>query len=296
MSRIEALVVLHPVSARAAAGRPVSECLHPLPAEAPALRVEDRGVSRGDGVFESLTAYDADPVDLPAHLQRLARSADRLELPEISGAVVEAGVRRALETAGAGETTVRIVVTRGPEGASEPTAWVTAAPAADLSDQRRDGVRVVLLDRGMRSDAGREAPWLLTGVKTLSYAIHAAAAREARRRGADDAVFVSTDGFVLEATTASVLVRRGRRMITPPQEHGILQGTTVTRAAAVLSELGMPLESRALPAAELSDCDALWLLSSGRRAVPVIELDGRPVPLDREVTAALERGLGRPQD
>lgn len=127
-------------------------------------------------------------------------------------------------------------------------------------------------------------------MKTLSYAIHAAAAREARRRGADDAVFVSTDGFVLEATTASVLVRRGRRMITPPQEHGILQGTTVTRAAAVLSELGMPLESRALPAAELSDCDALWLLSSGRRAVPVIELDGRPVPVDREVTAALERG------
>lgn len=293
MSPIESLVVLHPVSARAAAGLAVAECLHQLPAQGPALRVDDRGVSRGDGVFESLTAHDGRPVDLPAHLQRLARSAERLELPELSGAVVEAGVRRALEAAGGGETTVRIVVTRGPEGASEPTAWVTAAPAADLSAQRRDGVRVVLLDRGMRSDAGRAAPWLLTGVKTLSYAIHAAAVREARRRGADDAVFVSTDGFVLEATTASVLVRRGRRMITPPQEHGILQGTTVARASAVLGELGMPLEARALLAAELSECDGLWLLSSGRRAVPVIELDGRPVPLDRQVTDALERGLGR---
>ena len=78
MSPIESLVVLHPVSARAAAGRPVSECLHPLPAEAPALRVEDRGVSRGDGVFESLTAHDGCPVDLTAHLQRLVADYEQL--------------------------------------------------------------------------------------------------------------------------------------------------------------------------------------------------------------------------
>ena len=293
MSPTEAVVVLHPVSARGAGDRSVGECLHAQNPQEPVLRVDDRGVLRGDGVFETLTAFEGRPAGLPAHLARLARSAHRMDLPELSESVVAAGVELALRLTGHPESTVRIVVTRGPDGAQEPTAWVSAAPAADHSQQRRDGVRAVLLDRGMHSDAGREAPWLLTGVKSLSYAVHAAALREARRRGADEAIFISTDGFVLEAATASVLARRGQQLITPPEEHGILQGTTVARAREVLAARGLPLVSRGLPVGELGECDALWLLSTGRRAVPIIELDGRPVPLDRQLTEALEQGLGR---
>ncbi len=54
-----------------------------------------------------------------------------------------------------------------------------------------------MLDRGYRHDAERTSPWLLAGAKTLSYAVNRAMLREAARRGADDAIFVSSDGYVL---------------------------------------------------------------------------------------------------
>lgn len=293
MSRIAAVVVMRPVTAEGAASLPVRQCLHDHDPEAPLLRVDDLGVTRGDGIFESISVLEGVPVDLSGHLSRLRRSAELLDLPPLCAPVIEAAVLRAVGAcAGQGRLSVRVVVTRGPENDAEPTAWAAAAPAPDLSGQRRDGVRAVLLDRGLRADAGSRAPWLLAGVKTLSYAAHSAATREARRRGADEAVFVSADGFVLEAPTASVLARFGDRAVTPPEDQGILPGTTVARAAGVLASAGVTLQHRPLPAAELTGCDGLWLLSSGRRAVPVIELDGRPLPLDRDLTDLLIRNLG----
>ena len=88
------------------------------------------------------------------------------------------------------------------------------------------GIRVVTLDRGIDSGVPARAPWLLLGAKTLSYAVNMAAIREAKRRGADDAIFVSSDGIVLEAPTASLILRFGDRFVTPAPNGGILHGTT----------------------------------------------------------------------
>src|SRR5690606_37196164 len=98
--------------------------------------------------------------------------------------------------------------------------------ASDFSRVRQTGVRVVTLDRGCDLDVAERAPWLLLGAKTLSYAVNMAALREARRRGADDAVFLSTDGFVQEAPTASLILRFGNRLVTPAPAGGILHVTT----------------------------------------------------------------------
>lgn len=87
------------------------------------------------------------------------------------------------------------------------------------------------LDRGYRSDVAATSPWLLQGAKTLSYAVNMAALREARRRGADDVVFVSTDGLILEGPSSTVISRRGDEFVTPPQNSGSCRGRRSTIAS-----------------------------------------------------------------
>src|SRR6185312_7016785 len=93
---------------------------------------------------------------------------------------------------GTDEVVVKLLVTRGPEGAAAPTCWVQASPpAAAGRRQRETGIDVILLDRGYDSEVGERAPWLLLGAKTLSYAVNMAALRYAHRHGADDVIFTS---------------------------------------------------------------------------------------------------------
>jgi 4-amino-4-deoxychorismate lyase len=172
---------------------------------------------------------------------------------------------------------------------------VLAQPARDFTAVRREGVRVVTLDRGYRHDVASTSPWLLQGAKTLSYAINTAAIREAVRRGADEVVFTSSDGFVLEAPTASVLLREGGRFSTPSAEVGILPGTTQRRAFEFLRSRGHDADALRLRASDLQRADAVWLVSAVRQAVPVTELDGRALEVDLALTDDLNAYLSARQ-
>ena len=288
-------------------------------ASKPQLLATDQGATRGDGVFESLLAVGGRPRKLQAHLDRLAGSARLLELD----IPAEAAWRRAIGTAvneyrgqavhAAGETgdeapadelVVKLLVTRGVEGEGRPTCWVQAsAPGGAGRRQRETGIDVLLLDRGYDSEVGERAPWLLLGAKTLSYAVNMAALRYAHHQGADDVIFTSADGRVLEGPTSTVLlahletsddgeggVRTVRRLITPQLDSGILPGTSqgalFTAAKAAGWELGYgPLEPK-----DLLDADAVWLISSIRLLAPVNHIDGKEIgtpELRKQLTAEL---------
>lgn len=261
-------------------------------AAAPALSVGELSTQRGDGVFESIGVIDGHAQEVVPHLDRLAHSARLCDLPVPNAAQWHQAIGQAAAECGSGESMIKLILSRGVEHGPTPTAWVTVAPAADFATVRANGVRVVTLDRGYDLGAAERAPWLLLGAKTLSYAVNMAALREARRRGADDAIFLSTDGFVLEAPTASVLLREGDRFSTPSAELGILPGTTQRRAFEFLRRLGFETDSVRLRSSELGRADALWLVSSIRRAVPVVELDGVAKAVDTDLTARLNAFLG----
>ncbi|WP_077488920.1 aminodeoxychorismate lyase [Sinomonas mesophila] len=276
-------------------------------ASKPQLFVTDLGATRGDGVFETLLVMDGHVRKLPAHLRRLASSARLLELdvPEHEAwerAVVTALDEYQREVGPLQEVVVRLVATRGVEGAHAPTCWVSAsAPHPNAKRQREHGIDVILLERGYDSAIGERAPWLLLGAKTLSYAVNMAALRYAHGQGADDVIFTSSDGKVLEGPTSTVLVAHAetddagrvtaKRLVTPQLDSGILPGTSQGALFAAAKEAGWELGYGPLEPEDLFDADAVWLISSVRLLTPVNRLDGKAIGADPELVRALTAEL-----
>lgn len=257
-------------------------------AEHPQLSVMDVAATRGDGIFETLSVVEGHPQALEAHLTRFERSARMLDLPTPDrGIWRDAIVAVAERFADYDEAWVKTVLSRGVEGQPLPTGWVYGAVSPDFRRERTEGLSVALLDRGYRSDVAQSSPWLLAGAKTLSYAVNRAAVREAQRRGADDVIFVSTDGLLLEGPTSTVVIKRGDRWSTPPDDVGILPGTTQQDLFSAASQWGLEAVVEPLTPDDLRAADAAWLVSSVRHAAPVRAVDGVTLAVDAALTAAM---------
>jgi 4-amino-4-deoxychorismate lyase len=259
----------------------------------PALDPLDLALVRGDAVFEALRVYGGRPFRLREHLDRLAGSAAALELALPGG--LEDLAARAVAEAGDGDGVLRLICTRGPEGSGEPRrgapvdrevppapdpeglaasargaggpaafAICTEVPASFETDRRR-GVRLVLLTTAADPLVRAASPWLLPGVKSISYATNMAAQRAARARGADDAVLVGLGGELLEAPTANLWWRSGQTLFT----RAVLGDLAPT--------LGLKVLEGVFTAEDLAAADEAFLSSSTREVMPVVEVDGAPI-------------------
>ena len=290
--RPETLLILNRPSAHALPHEPNAAAFRQVDARSAVLSALDEGATRGDGVFETISVGHGNPQALEHHLRRFERSAAALDLPAPDLDVYRAAIVAALaELPPAPEAWAKTVITRGVEGDGRPSGWVYATHSADATEARTHGIRVVMLDRGFRHDVEQTSPWLLAGAKTLSYAINRAVQREALRRGADDAIFLSSDGYLLEGPTSSIVYRLDGVLVTPDTGLGILEGTTQASLFDYAAMIGMPTEYRLATPADLERADAIWLVSSVRHAAPVRELDGRVVPVDRAFTDAMNAHL-----
>ncbi len=249
------------------------------PAE-PVLRADDEALLRGRAAFETLRVYGGAPFKLAEHLERLATSAERIGLPAVNRLELEQLARDAVAAAGESDAVLRLVWTPAPAA----LALVSALPG-HYDDLRARGQRVISL-RGVRADA----PWLLPGVKSTSYAVNIAAEDEAKRRGADDALFVDSEGVVLEGPTTNVWWRRGGALVTPSLGLGILAGVTRATVIELAGGAGYTVEQGQYGLTELLAADEAFTSSSVREVMPVTEMDGVPIargPAADELQAAL---------
>ena len=260
---------------------------------APVVPADDAGVTRGDGCFEGCRLRDGAVDKLDAHLARMTRSAAALEIP-FDATAWRALIAEAVDAwSEPGEAAVKLLLTRGPVGGT-PTGFVSIGPLpADYPRLRREGLRVITLSRGVPADAFADSPWLLGGVKSLSYAVNMAAQREAARRGADDVIFVSADGVVLEAPTSAVVWWDGQRLhTTPTGPTGILASTTQRLLFERASDAGWRTAQTAASVDELHAAEVIWLVASVRGPVDIVELDGTSRSRVPDVDAEIRRLAG----
>jgi 4-amino-4-deoxychorismate lyase len=249
-----------------------------VPADQPVVTAFDQGLGRGDGVFESLAVVDGGTPHAVAHLARMRSSAALLDLPDPGDDVWRTLLDAVLTDWPAGvEGVCRLFLTRGLGAGTPPTALALLAPVpAETLQQRAEGIAVVSLGLGVPADFRAGAPWLLGGAKTLSYAVNMAAQRHAHAVGADDVVFTSLEGQLLEGPTSTVVWSADGVLHTPPLDTGILPGTTMARLFARAADAGRPTAVTAGTVDDLHAADAVWLVSGVRGAVVVHTLDGVP--------------------
>lgn len=279
-------------------------------ADTPLLYADDLGAVRGDGIFETLLVRDGRPLKVESHLTRLTSSARAVGLPApdldewrlaIELAAEEWVKNSTSSDSVSAEGAMRLVLSRGRESGGEPTAYVSVSPLPDrVAKAREEGVSVMALERGYSVDLSARAPWLLLGAKTLSYAANMAALRYAAAHGADDVIFLSSEGRVLEGPRSSVVIVRGKTLVTPPLDQGILPGTTQKALFEVAVAQGYQFQYAPLRTADLITAEGVWLVSSITLAARVRKLDGltlnKPIFEDEFralVDLAVQRGASR---
>jgi 4-amino-4-deoxychorismate lyase len=240
-----------------------------VPVDEPVLLADDEALLRGRAAFETLRVYGGRPFRLADHLTRMRGSADRLGIAWRDGLGELAA--EALAAAGEPDAVLRLYLTPGREGSGEPAslALVGTLPA-DLEERRARGIALISL-LGVRA----EAPWLLGGVKSTSYAVNMVAESEARARGADDALFVRDDGVVLEGPVTNTWWRTGSTLFTPSLDLGILAGVTRAVLLEAAPAAGFDVAEGAFPLAALLDADEVFTSSSVREVMPAVDVDGR---------------------
>jgi branched-chain amino acid aminotransferase len=250
------------------------------------LRVTDRGFQLGDGVFETLRTRRGWPIELDEHLARLAESAAALaiQLDDDAGDVLTRAIHELLDAdeLATADAALRITVSRGslPGRGMLPPGWRDARPSVVVQAWPYRPPSAELLERGARAitSALRKDPSSrLAGVKTTSRADHVFARLEAERAGVDEALFLTIDGHVAEATSANVFAIAGEDLATPPRSAGILSGTTRSWLLGHAGAEGLRPVERDLGRDEVLGADEAFLTSSVAGIVPLVELDRQPI-------------------
>ena len=248
------------------------------------LSAFDRGFQLGDGVFETLRARGGRPAELAEHAERLRRSADGLSIPlpdDVEDRLTR-GIGELLAAEGLagadGDASVRITVSRGvffgrgllpPEERPPATIVIQAWPVPPTpADHLERGLHLVA------SAVRRDPENPLSALKTTSRADYVYARLEARTAGADDALFLTVDGFVSEATSANVFLVRGDELATPALGCAILPGTTRSWILRWASSVGLTAVEGYLTTNELQRADEAFLSSSVAGILPVTRFDG----------------------
>ena len=241
----------------------------------------DHGLTVGDGVFESTRVGGGRAFALTRHLQRLARSARGLGLPEPDLDLVRHAVDAVLAangaaTPGAADLRLRITYTGG---------------ISPLSSERGSGlptlvVGVSALPPRAPAAAVVTVPWrrnehsAVAGLKTTSYAENVVMLAHAHRHGASEVLMANTAGRLCEGTGSNVFLVLGGRLVTPPLSSGCLAGVT---RALVLEWVGAEEEDLALE--QLAEAEEAFLTSSLRDVLEISCIDGRALTAPGRVTA-----------
>lgn len=247
-----------------------------LPLDEARVPVLDRGFIFGDGVYEVIPVYSRQPFRLAGHLERLQHSLDGIRLANPHTQAEWAGLIAHLTEANEGEDqSIYLHVTRGvskrdhafPQGVP-PTVFMMSSPLFPPPPAwREDGVKAITASDSRWQHCDIKAISLLPNVLLRQLSVDAEAMETILLR----------EGFLTEGTVSNVFLVKDNAVLAPPKSHLMLPGITCDVVLELAEKNGIHCDLREISEFELRSADEIWLTSSTREVLPVIELDGKPV-------------------
>lgn len=248
------------------------------------------GFMNGWGVFSTLRVARGVLFAFERHYNRMARDAERLRVPfDITPSDLGKALLKLVDANHAFEATLRVAIVRnkgGPFQSSRPMRdSELIAFTADLTDWG-EGVKLSYTPHGRYS----ASPF--AGAKITAWAENLTWYENAHERGFDEVILLNEHGQVSECTSANIFAIIGDHVVTPPlQSSGCLPGVT---RAILLEEIQVPkltIIERELTPSELEDTDQVFITSTTRDLLPVLEIGGEHLHQDRRTLRTLKQAF-----
>lgn len=237
----------------------------------PLLTAHDRGLTLGDGLFETLPSFHGHAFLLDDHRDRMARSAMRLDMP-FDLRTFDTAVT-ALSARNPDPATIRVTLTRGvgERGLAfpEPQKPVLFATRTAWSNTLAFSTMRLTTSTIRRNPTSPTA-----SLKTLSYLDNVMAHQEARISGADDALMLDLDGHVASTSMANIFALFGQTLYTPSDQGAILPGIMRQLICNHVDEFGLTLVTKPLHRRDLLAADHVFTTNSVRLLTSITHLDG----------------------
>jgi aminodeoxychorismate lyase len=269
-----------------------------VPEERATVSVMDRSFLYGDGLFETMLVHNGLPFRWSEHMERLERGAGflKIRVPFTSAALLDFA-RELVRANRMPEALLRLTLSRGvgvrgysPKGAEHPLLVMTLHPAPAIDPAKHP--RWKLLTASFRLPA-KEA---LAQFKTCNKLAQVLARAEAEAGGADEAVLLNTDGYVVEGASSNLFWIQDSTVFTPPLATGILAGVTRALIVELCEELRIPVLENAATPQELFHAQGVFVSLSTLGVVEAASLDGNPLetsPLTGRIRQAYLQLLNR---
>lgn len=245
------------------------------------VSVFDRGFLYGDGVFETLRAYNGFIYHIDGHLDRLFESAGAISLKiPFTREYLNDALYRTLCENNLDDAYLRLTITRGAgepgldiEGCLNPCLIIISRPFSGYPEnQYTEGIRAAIVQ------ARRIPPSALNpSIKSLNFLNNIMARIEAGRLDATEGIMLSTEGCVAEGTVCNIFIVKGGIIKTPPLSVGILNGVTRSIVIRIAAKNSITVIEQPFLPDEIYDADECFVTSTLYEVMPVTKINNRSI-------------------
>nr|WP_320136702.1 D-amino acid aminotransferase [uncultured Amphritea sp.] len=247
-----------------------------IPEDQAKVSVFDRGFLFGDSVYEVIPFYQGVGFRLDEHLQRLQYSLRAIQITaDFDWNTI---LTRLVELNGGGNLSVYLQISRGNTGRRShiydadmiPTVFACCNPIKDIYNAGPDAVS------GVRAIVTDDLRWGRCDIKSTGLLPNILVMQQAKQAGAQEALMMR-DGLLTEGASCNLMLVEKGVIYTPKRGSEILGGTTRELILELAGQGGIAMQEADISYARLLAADEVWVSSSTRAVVPVVEIDGQPV-------------------